>query len=319
MISARTWFVILCFTLISLSCKSIDEHNVEVRYGDYSNYYRLISKADSLFFEERYEKAYKLFKNVFSKVEPIRSYRFNEYYVYLISKHYANKVVEKSEIEKLISKFGVKKGTFLRNEIMQKYFESYIDDNHYDCLITIYEKSIAFDLRKSIASMLAKDQYYRTEYEFDCNVNEAEKFKKIKEIDAVNESRLIAFFDKGIYPDAKTVGNLYYDEDVPNIEILLLHTKDSIRLNYFLPKLKQFIKQGKANPYVYGMLVDQYELYNDREQKYGTYNISKISPEQAKRYNKNRKKLNIGFPSVEFDFWSYKIKTNSKKRLYINH
>ncbi len=56
-----------------------------------------------------------------------------------------------------------------------------------------------------------------------------------------------------------------------DIELFLLHTKDSIRLNYFIPKIKEFTVNGTAPPRVLDIMIDQYYSYNDKPQIYGTY------------------------------------------------
>ncbi len=284
-ISALILFVISC------------TQNTNSLKNDYSNYYRDISKADSLFFLKEYKKVITLLDQTFKEAEPINTFRFNEYCYYLLSKHYTNQKINKSEIENLISKYGLTKESILKYPILDDYLKKHINNREYDSLKEFYKNSINLDLRNRISSMVEEDQYYRTEYEgSDYKV-------KMREVGLKHESFLINMFDQNIYPGKKEIGNMFYIDDYADIEVLLLHTRDSIRLNYFLPKLRGFIKQGKTNPYIYGMLLDQYELYNDRPQKYGTYNVYKITSEDMKIYAANRKKLDIGFPSIELDVW----------------
>lgn len=288
---------IILMVVVYNSCVSVQKESKKSKLYDYSNYYREISKADSLFVIKEYENATQLFEEIFSKYEPINTFRFNEYSCYLKSKHFFNKDVNKGDIEALISKYGFTKGRILNDSILSKYYSQFINEEKYVELISSYKKSIDFELRKKIASMVRLDQYYRTEYDGD-DFN-----KQLKKIDSIHERELILMFDKGVYPGEMKVGSLFYDENVPDIETLLLHTGDSVRLSYFLPKLRNFIKEGKSSPYIYAMMLDQLELYNGRTQKYGTYNVKSIDKNDIQNFSKNRKELNIGLPSIEFDIW----------------
>lgn len=288
---------IILMIVVYNSCVSVQKESKKNKLYDYSNYYREISKADSLFVIKEYENATQLFEQIFSKYEPINTFRFNEYSCYLKSKYFFNKDVNEVDIEALISKYGFTKGRILNDSILSKYYSQFINEEKYIELISYYKKSIDFKLRKKIASMVKLDQYYRTEYDGD-DFN-----KQLKKIDSIHERELILMFDKGVYPGVMKVGSLFYDENVPDIETLLLHTGDSIRLNYFLPKLRNFIKEGKSSPYIYAMMLDQLELYNGRTQKYGTYNVKSIDENDIKNFSKNRNELNIRLPSIEFDIW----------------
>src|SRR5690606_31646487 len=100
-------------------------------------------------------------------------------------------------------------------------------------------------------------------------------------IDSINENLLIYIFEKYGYPDESLVGNMEFSikmEDNPFSMVLshvLLHTRDSIRQAYFLPKMLEFVKQGKTPPLFYARMADQLEVYHQRSQIYGTYtNVS---------------------------------------------
>ena len=287
--------ILFVFVFILINCSSLKKGYV-IAY-DYTNYYKEVSKADSLFVIKEYKKSKELFETIFSKVEPINTFRYSEYYLYLLSKHYTGDSITKKEIENLIVKYGKEKSFFKKENVISKYYNRYVSDSTYHILRTKYVNSINLDLRNDIANMVEEDQMARTLYEGE------EGIKKMKEIDSINQNKIKLLFDKGIYPSKKLVGNLFFDDVIPNLELLLLHTPDKERFDYYLPKLKQFIREGKTNPYIYCMLVDQYQLYNDKPQLYGTYNVHELDKKDFAFYNKNRQKLNIGMPSMEFDFW----------------
>jgi len=86
-----------------------------------------------------------------------------------------------------------------------------------------------------------------------------------------------------------------------DVGLLLLHTKDSIRMNYFVPKVKEFVKKGLAPPRTLGTMIDQYYLYNGKPQIYGTYGARgggyANMIDNLKKVDSNR--ISIGLPPLE--------------------
>lgn len=111
--------------------------------------------------------------------------------------------------------------------------------------------------------MKRADQMYR-------NKNYKENIAKQDSIDKIHEKRLIEIFKTVGYPTERIVGQTNMDNHV-DVELMLLHTDDSIRINYFVPKIKEFVKNGTASPLTLGRIIDQYYLYNGEPQIYGTY------------------------------------------------
>ena len=117
----------------------------------------------------------------------------------------------------------------------------------------------------------------------------------------VNDKRLVDIFNKFGYPNEQVVGNYGIDFTSADPTILLLHTDDSIRINYFIPKVKEFVKNGKCPPNTLGTMYDNLELFNKQPQTHGTYQsqnggyanmISDLS-----KVNANR--AEIGLPSLK--------------------
>ena len=299
--------IIITFLLLLYSCKTTNNtvknktDNKEKKNKSYANYYKTVSIADSLFYLREYKKSKNILETLFKDLEPINTFRFREYYNYVISKHHIGETIEKKEFLNLIHKYGYTKDQIKKDTILTLYYKKFTDDKKYENLRTQYNASISMELRNQIYKMLEQDQYYRTAY------FEEDAFAKGKEVDVENGKKLKELFDKNRYPSQKLIGGLFYDENVVDVETILLHTNDKDRFEYFLPKLKEFIKQGKTNPYIYGMLIDQHHLFNDKEQLYGTYNVDRLDKKKFAFYNKNRKELKIGFPSVEFDVWKDSI------------
>lgn len=148
-----------------------------------------------------------------------------------------------------------------------------------------YLSSIDTSLYNCILEMLCVDQKYRGS-------------EDQKPLDSINEKKLIEIFESNKYPKESLLR--YKSNSFVDIHTILLHTKDSIRINYFLPNIKKFIIQGRCDPYVYATLYDQYYLYNGLPQIYGTY--KKSDRTLSKHINideMNKNRLSIGLPTFE--------------------
>ncbi|WP_064967620.1 hypothetical protein [Tenacibaculum ovolyticum] len=266
--------------------------------SNYNYYYKNITKADSLYAIKDYRKAFNLFQKTFDIYTPLNTFRFREYNRYIISKHLIGKDISKKEFYPLIYKYGLTKWDIKKDSVLNLIYKRIkVDSLTYNFLQKKYVNSINMDLRNKIISQVDDDQYYRTYYDA------SDKESKIQKTDSISEKLLLNLFEKKIFPNKSIVGPLFYKGTIVNIEILLLHTSDSIRKNYFLPKIKKFVNEGKCNPYIYAMMIDQMEIYNDRKQIYGTYRGNALEKNKFAFYNSNRKKLDIGLPSIEFDFF----------------
>ena len=126
--------------------------------------------------------------------------------------------------------------------------------------------------------------------------------RKQDSIDLENRNALVNIFEEIGYPNFNKLGEEPYEYPSKyNIKVILLHTPDSIREHYFLPKLLEYVRSGECNPIVYGALYDQLFLYNKMPQKYGTY-IQKTPNLQSKdSINYFRKK--IGLPNYGYEKW----------------
>lgn len=149
------------------------------------------------------------------------------------------------------------------------------------------------ELREELITMRYNDQLYRRS-------RDNNDMAKMDSIDSIHEKRLIELFEQGIYPNDEMVGSYSIDNTSTDVSILLLHTRDSIRLNYFVPKVKEFIKNGKGSPLALGNMLDQYHLYNDQPQIYGTYTAreggyAEMIPD-LKKVDSNR--VSIGLPPL---------------------
>jgi hypothetical protein len=164
---------------------------------------------------------------------------------------------------------------------------------NYDSIHSNYLKTVNYRLRKEIQSINQLDQQYR----LGVLANEQDS------VDNLNAIRLIEIFDEFGYPNSDVIGHYSVDNIQTDIGTVLLHTNDSIRMHYFVPKLLEFVKKGECPPLRVGQLIDQFHLYNRDPQTHGTYHGQKTTYanmiEDLEQVNENR--LSIGLPSLEME------------------
>ena len=133
-------------------------------------------------------------------------------------------------------------------------------------------------------------------------------------IDKLNTNRLKEIFEQFQYPNNQVIGSYSVDRIHTDITTMLLHTSDSIRMSYFVPKLKEFVKAGTCSPTTLGQVIDQFYLYNGEPQTHGTYESkdSRYAKMIGDRGQVNKNRISIGLPSLELN-----EKIDSVKR--INH
>lgn len=293
--------IALSIVLLSfLACSSLKQKSTK----SYIHYYASITKADSLYRVNEYQKSYTILNALSQSYEMRNTPTINEYHTYLKSAFLTNKKINNTVFSKVITKFGLAKSDLEYDSVLKKVYDyANISDKKYEEYRKKYQNKIDFELRNKILSLKTLDQEVRKK----SNKTDAE----IQNQDKKSEKLLIELFDKGIYPNQEIVGNHTLDKKHASISILLLHTKDSMRLHYFLPKIKQFIKEGKCYPKIYANMVDQYHLYNDLDQVYGTFSIFDINKEDYFKFNSKRSE--IGVSSIEYSLWKYGILMSSLK------
>ncbi|SEC64527.1 hypothetical protein SAMN04489761_3383 [Tenacibaculum sp. MAR_2009_124] len=294
------------FFAMSIGCSSVEKTAITSKTSyttlNGAAYYNEVSIADSLFMNQSYRASFNKLNFLLNNGGLKNSFRNSEYRVYMLTKHYLGKQITRKDFELLIAKYGIIEPNIKSDTLLFPYYQkSGITPVIYKELRSEYLKSLDLELRDSIILMVEKDQYYRVEYYGD------DRLEKRKQIDIKHEKVLIDLFEKEIYPSQEVVGNYFVDNKFIDTELLLLHTQDSIRLKYFLPKIRKFILEKKCSPYLYANMVDQYQLYNEKEQIYGSYNIAQLEEKDFSRYNRNRKLLGLGLRSVEYDIWRDKL------------
>lgn len=290
--------------LTLMSCATEDKK--ECNY--ITDYYQHIYKADYAFQTEDYEEAFDQYQTAFNNCEPItmRGYYEKERFAETAA------VLKEYDLALEYAEKAILKGNTLSSFETNSNFVGFFSTQYGDSLVARYpglrkqfEENIDMELRKELITMRANDQIYR-------GGGEDVDWDKLDSIDSINERRLIELFEQGIYPNDELVGPYSLDNSNTDVSLLLLHTKDSIRMEYFVPKVKEFIKSGKASPLALGTMIDQYHLYNDQPQIYGTYSspeggYAEMIPD-VKKVDSNR--VSIGLPPLKL-----KEKRDSIRRL----
>lgn len=278
--------------LLIFSCQT--DKKKECNY--ITDYYQTIYKADLEFEIKNYKKAFELYQHAFKSCEAKNTSTFNEIGKFAESSAIIKKYDITYEYAKKQILNGVELNSFHNNENFNEFLLSDFGQKfvtEYESLRKEFEKNADFKLRDELIAMRKADQMYR-------GGNGEADWTKQDSIDKVHEVRLIEIFENLGYPTDKLVGPHTRDYPV-DIGLFMLHTKDSIRMNYFVPKIKEFAINGTASPRILGTMIDQYYLYNDEPQIYGTYQAQgggyATMIDDLKKVDSNR--ISIGLPPLE--------------------
>jgi hypothetical protein len=287
-------YLLVLALLTVISCAK--ENTKDCNY--ITDYYQHIYKAENAFLTENYKEAFDHYQTAFNNCVPVTTI-----FYYEKSKFAETAAVLKEyELALEYAEKAIIKGTPLSSFENKSNFAGFFSTVYGDSLVARYprlrkhfEENVDLELRKELLSMRYNDQIYRggggIEVDWD----------KQDSIDKINERRLIELFEQGIYPNEELVGPYSLDNSNADIGIMLLHTKDSIRLNYFVPKVKEFVIKGKAPPVILGNMIDQYHLYNGQPQIYGTYKSLEgdysYMIDDLKKVDSNR--ISIGLPPLK--------------------
>jgi len=254
-----------------------------------TDYYPYTAKAEVEFHSKNYNEAYNYYNKAFKSCSSISNGTLND------TQNFAKICAALGKIDLALDYIlktfdqGGTLNTFLNDPVFNSVFESEKGKQlvkEYDVRRTNYLKSINLNLRIELQKMIALDKQL---------VGESRD-----SIFHVNELRLVQIFDEHGYPNEQIIGNYGLDQIMADPNLLLLHTSDSLRIHYFIPKIEEFVKEGKCEPLILGMLYDNLSLFNNRPQTYGTYQNSEggyahmIS--DTSLVNKNR--AGIGLPSL---------------------
>lgn len=290
------FFLMVIFSLFSCKTKEVVSNTVK-KEVNYIPYYLKVYEADSLFITKNYIKSYEILDSLFRKYEPINMPNYNEVYNYYKLKIILKKKIDKNNFSELISKYNLNNEILEKDSLFNIYYKKkkkFIDKN-YGVLKQKYISSLNLNLRNEIKDMRIQDQLYRNK-DYQTNIDKQNK------IDSINSNKTKKIFENYGYPNQSVIGDFMIDKTFADIEIVLLHTKDDERINYYLPKVLEFIKKGKAFPKTYAVMQDQFNLYNGQEQYYGSYeNKTGITVNEL-----NKRRKTIGLPSYGYEKWRFK-------------
>lgn len=242
-------------------------------------YYNYVNKGCYLFIVDKdYIRAKKHFQLAFKIRKAINFFEIGEFEKFVRIDFLNNNVNKKTfkNVKILISKYGYDLSFFRVNSIYYNFnhkdFWNKIEFEYQE-LREIYMSSINLELRNKIDSMCMMDQKYRGDQNYYILHQ-----KEQNTIDSLNMLELTKIFEEFGYPSEKLIGGFNIDNKHVSIELILLHSPDSLRLNYLIPKLQAYVTQGHCPPQTLAVVVDQYNLYHGVNQIYGVYTDDKQNP-----------------------------------------
>jgi hypothetical protein len=279
-------FLILVSIAITLShCKQ------KCNYVD--DYYPLIYRATLAHESNDHETAVGLYQEAFAICSALNTPTYNE----LIA--YAKSLNSEKQFDQAIGiiQMGLEHGILLRSYETPEFVYLFSTSDgkklksDYNSIRKVYLGSINLDLRNQIQDMLKLDQQYRI----------LGDTQKSDSVDAIHLKTLFDIIEKHGYPNEDLIGHNSVDFNPTSFKTLLLHTPDSFRVNYLIPKLTEFVKVGTCPPLVLAHITDQYLLFGGKQQIYGTVRSYEerypMLIEDLDQVNTNR--VAIGLPYLE--------------------
>ena len=266
-------FIILLYLCNDLVfSQSQDNKPKNTKTHDYiTNYYPSVYNAYYEYHQKNYEETFKLYQKAFEACPPINIGSFNELGLFIRTCAILEKNDLAAEYLKKVLLTGDELKYYLEDSLLNKVWDTpqglEIITN-YDDIRAEYISSINMPLRERFAMMQSTDQQYRDDtYGYP---------KEQSDLDKTNAQLLMEIFEKyGYYPNRMIIGNGCPEGPPtcpsPSDNRLLLHTNDSIKMNYFIPKLQVFVNNGTCNPRILGSAIDRIYLNKDEPFIMGTY------------------------------------------------
>lgn len=232
---------------------------------NYIPYYLKVYEADSLYLVGDYKGSYEILDSLFKEKT---SYNIlNEVNTYLKSAYFLNERESVNlTIKKLIKEFGYQ-GDLFKEDSLYNIILSSSGINSKEILSweNTYLKNLDYDLLDTINSMMLRDQKFR--------LKETKDFSSMLKNDSLNAVRLKELLSSSIVPTIREGMGVYIkgrEKKSLDIDVLLLHVNDSLRMTYFAPIILKNVKEGRSNPYLYASMVDRSSLHTNGYQVYGT-------------------------------------------------
>lgn len=286
-------------------------NSVNTVYGNYIDYYNLVSKAEWLYDNEKHEDAEALFVKAFEQVEIAKT---KDVWIYclILNKRKANTEIYKvlknhlkniGGTDKKISPYLKKEGIILKDCQFNK-----LDKIRIDTTLKSYSLSIA--QLKIIDSLHNQDQFIRQAF----NKGEA-TVEEVGVVDSSNALMLLKLFKEDNLIQNKRLDQKFYR--------ILLH----MRLKYFNmldPFLLEMIKIGTLDPWQYARAWDRSHAVDGQCLKYFSYTFDSkdLNCLSYDEILKNRQEIGLSIyysrPSYRFYVPIYKMMKIPLKEYYDN-
>lgn len=305
----RKYFLLLFLVFVVLiSCKSTIIMNTdaftETKELNYIPYFLKVYEADSLYLVKEYEKSYSILDILFKEFKPLNTEKYKEFETYISCCYKLKKNVDLRQLfEKSIEFYGTNSRYIKYDSLLEMAFrQSNFNQFEISDLTKRYRDKLNFKLRDSIIDVCKKDQYYRLMGDYG---------KNMKEIDSLNQVKLVNILNKYVFPHEKLIGEFYIDSLDVDLSFVFLHTESKFRNSFLLPKVLIAVKKGLAYPELYAQSYDRYlEDYNGGKQLYGSYNLQRDKKNTELINNKKIDSIrsSIGLPHLGYYRWRIKKK-----------
>jgi len=285
----KTILLICSILFVLISCKS-SYTRIGDQNANYIPYYLKVYEADSLFIVGNYQKSYEILDSLFKKYEPVEIEGYYEYSNYVFSAVLSGK---NKNLKKIAKKGYINNGDLnaIRVTILKKLDSINavigLNKKEIEKYKRFYNKNINWELREQIHQMSKEDQAIRHEDNIDMD--------KLGKLARIHEKMIVEIFNKYGYPSSKKIG---FGEET--LSAFFLHTDpEDYRVNYLLPKLKDYITKGYEAPSVYASVYDKWFFFNNKKYYY--------SPPKDHEVFKGAKldsvRKSIGLPHLKYSDW----------------
>ncbi|WP_298349402.1 hypothetical protein [uncultured Dokdonia sp.] len=268
------------------------------------SYYQDVYQAELAFYEEDYQKAYDIFKEVEARCGLLNQTLIRE--PEMMAK-LSIKVGEPQKafpyMERML-KEGMSFDTFKNNEIYN-ILKEYEEWNYLAHNASSYEDefnaNIDQDLRAEIIAINRLDQEVR---------QSPIDFIEMERVDSVHQKRIKEIFNQYGYPSAQLVGKDNFDQgERVDIKTLFFHFDDTI---YFKPVLLKMIENGEAPADILGKMIDSRQRSRGFYD-YGIYdNVDSTNILDFKNVDKRR--VAVGLAP-----WKLKKRVDALRRAYYGY
>jgi len=268
------------------------------------SYYQDVYQAELAFYEEDYQKAYDIFKEVEARCGLLNQTLIRE------PEMMAKLSIKVGEPQKAFPymertlKEGMSFNTFKNNEIyniLKEYEEwDYLQRNA-AAIAQEFKDGINQELRAELIEINILDQKVR---------KRPIDYEEMERVDSIHQKRIKEIFNQYGYPSAQLVGkNNFNQGERVDIKTLFFHFDDTI---YFKPVLLKMIEDGEAPADILGNMLDSRQRSRGFYD-YGIYDNSD-STDILDFKNVDKRRVKVGLAP-----WKLKKRVDALRRVYYGH